>query len=92
MLDNVCSRFHHADQHLPAPHFVEACFRNQLLRHAARLGALAGFFYWKPDRRHPYFHLTMETRVPSPTFDQISNSCDSRFAPLSPKPIPLPEV
>ena len=39
-----------------------------------------------------YFHLRIDTRVPSPALEEISNSCDRRFAPLRPNPIPLPVV
>jgi hypothetical protein len=43
--------------------------------------------------QNPYFfHRTMVTRVPSPGREAISNSLESRLAPLSPLPNPAPVV
>ena len=76
---------------LPSPDLVEPDIVRHFAGHTPRFGRLARFLDRNLNRpRHPYFHLRMETLVPSPGFDRISNSCESRFAPLRPSPIPLP--
>ena len=72
--------------------FVDPDFVRHLARSPARLGCLAASSTTMRRLVHSYFHLRMETLVPSPGFDQISNSLESRLAPPRPSPMPFPEV
>ena len=92
MLQQIGAGFGDDDRNPFGLSLVQADLFGHAAGDPAHFGRLASFFDGDPDGLgHAYLHLRIETLVPSPIFDRISNSWERRLAPPSPSPMPCPD-
>src|ERR1700733_16130869 len=93
VLEEIGASFGDDNADLLRDSLVQTHLGRHVAGRTARFRSLAGLFNQDSDRLpHDYFHLRIETLVPAPGFEEISNSCDRRLAPPNPSPRPPPLV
>ena len=96
VLQQVLGGFGNYQRYIPGRHFIKCEPGGEPLSDAPHPRGIRLFLYSNagvyqetaPDE--DYFQRVIVTRVPSPTLESRSNSLQSRFAPLKPRPRPVP--